>query len=137
MANNVPIDFAKVKEQLTCKRVLMSEGWQAVSEFRDTVRGPCPLHRSRSKRSRSMALTGPVWYCHYCKRGGDVIDLWAEMRSLTLLEAAHDLVNRFCLRVQTFMYPGFGGKRDSARVQTPYPSRGKREADPKNLDKRV
>jgi hypothetical protein len=108
MARQIPIDFADLRDQVTCHRVLASEGWVATSDRSSTVRGPCPLHRSRSHRSRSLALTGPHWYCHYCKRGGDVIDLWAELHGLPLLEAAHDLAERFSLRVRPMHYPGRG-----------------------------
>lgn len=39
-----------------------------------------------------------VCCCHHCGRQGNVLDLWAAIRGLPILEAAWELVHTFGLR---------------------------------------
>lgn len=95
------VDFAHLKQQLPLLRVLDQLGLSA----RLRGRGPqrrctCPLHRGDGRgRTFSVNLDANVFPCfdQRCGRQGDVIDLWAAVHSLSLREAALDLVRTFSL----------------------------------------
>jgi len=63
-------------------------------------KGPCPLHRGDGRgRSFSVNLDKNIFQCFDagCGHKGDVIDLWASVNSMSLREAAIDLVRTFYL----------------------------------------
>jgi DNA primase len=63
-------------------------------------RGACPLHRGDARgRTFSVNLDDNVFQCFdkKCGQQGDVIDLWAAVKGLSLRAAALDLVNTFGL----------------------------------------
>jgi CHC2 zinc finger len=99
------IDFDHVKSQLPLAPVLehlqLLDGLRGSSSQR---KGPCPLHGPKSdgqKRGRtfSVNLDKNVFQCFHpsCARKGDVIDLWAAVKGVTLRQAAVDLVQTFNL----------------------------------------
>ena len=95
------IDFAHLKRHLTMARVLDQLG--LASRLRGS--GPqrrctCPLHRGDARgRTFSVNLDKNVFQCFdpACAKKGDVIDLWATVRGLSLRQAAIDLVRTFNL----------------------------------------
>jgi hypothetical protein len=97
------IDFAHLKAQLPLARVLEHLG--LLSELRGTAsqrRGPCPLHSQAGQgpgRTFSVHLEQQVFRCFDARCGiqGDVIDLWAAVKGLSLREAALELVRIFNL----------------------------------------
>ncbi len=84
------VDFEAVKQQVTILGALKLLGWSWSHIKGKQARGPCPVHGSGSTKSRSLAvdLERGSWYCHSCKRGGSVIDLWAAVNGLPIYEAA-------------------------------------------------
>jgi transposase len=95
------LDFAHVKRQLPITRVLDQVGLSArLRGHGPQRRGPCPLHRGDVRgRTFSVNLDDNVFQCFdaACGRRGDVIDLWAALRGLSLRAAALDLVRTFAL----------------------------------------
>ena len=95
------IDFAHLKRQLSVARVLDHLG--LTPRLRGSGpqrRCPCPLHRGDARgRTFSVNLEENVFQCFDsgCAKKGDVIDLWASVRGLSLREAALDLVWTFGL----------------------------------------
>jgi transposase len=95
------IDFAHLKRQLPMARVLDQLGLS--SRLRGAGpqrRCPCPIHRGDTRgRTFSVHLDQGVFQCFdpSCGTKGDVIDLWASVRGLSLREAALDLVRTFAL----------------------------------------
>jgi transposase len=95
------IDFAHLKRHLTMARVLEQLG--LASRLRGS--GPqrrctCPLHRGDARgRTFSVNLDKNVFQCFdaACAKKGDVIDLWAIVKGLSLRQAAIDLVRTFNL----------------------------------------
>ncbi len=85
------LDLTQLRDQATPLRVLGLHGWRPTRVEYATTRGPCPIHRSTSPRSRSLSV-GPVaatcWVCHWT---GDGIALHAELTGLRLLDAAYEL----------------------------------------------
>jgi DNA primase len=67
-------------------------------------RGGCPVHGSRSPKSRSLAISLELRKCFCHKAGcgwqGDLIDLTAEVRNLDVLHAAQELAAEFGFRQQ-------------------------------------
>lgn len=59
-------------------------------------RGRCPVHESRSLRSRSFAadLERNLWYCFRCRRGGNALDLWVAVTRQPLHQAVLALYER-------------------------------------------
>lgn len=91
------IDFSAVKRLVGLMDALDLIGWRSVSNYGLTLRGPCPIHRSSSTRSRSLAVTGDEWFCHSCRRGGDVCRFWALLHGMSDYDAALDLCARLRL----------------------------------------
>jgi hypothetical protein len=97
------LDFEAIKRDAPLQRVLDYIGWVPTWSRGDQARGPCPIHRSQTLRSRSFAIQGEGWFCHSCKENGDVIRLWAILFSKTPYEAARDMCQTlgtplYCLR---------------------------------------
>jgi hypothetical protein len=90
------VDCAHRKQQLSRQRVLEQLGLAA--RLRDPglpQRGPCPLHRGDGRgRSVSVPLGDKVFPGFERAGGpkGDVIDLWARVKGMSLRAAALDLV---------------------------------------------
>lgn len=95
------LDFAHLKRQLPIGRVLDQFGLTP----RLRGNGPqqrcaCPIHRDDARgRTFSVHLDNNVFQCFdkKCGKKGDVIDLWANVRGLSLRDAALDLVRTFGL----------------------------------------
>ena len=60
------------------------------------LRGPCPVHASRSPTSRCFAahLGKNAWQCFRCGAGGNALDLWAAVTRQPLHAAVVDLCQR-------------------------------------------
>ena len=95
------VDFAHLKRQLPIARVLDQLGLLAhLRGSGPQRRGACPIHRGDGRgRTFSVHLDEGVFHCfdQRCGQRGDVIDLWASVRGLSLREAALDLVRTFAL----------------------------------------
>jgi hypothetical protein len=95
------LDFAHLKRQLSLARVLDHMGLAAQLRGRGPQqRCPCPLHRGDARgRTFSVNLDANVFQCFdkKCGQKGDVIDLWAAAKGLSLRAAAIDLVHTFGL----------------------------------------
>jgi DNA primase len=90
------IDFREAKARLRIAEVLDLIGFQPQRLQGAQVRGPCPLHRSRSATSRVFAvhLTRNVYHCFACGASGNALDLWAAWTRQGLHPAVIDLYQR-------------------------------------------
>ncbi len=95
------IDFAVLRQQLRLAQVLELLDYVPTTRCGPQVRGPCPVHGSRRKRSRSFAahLQWQCWHCFRCGAGGNALDLWMAVTQLPVYEAALDLCRRLHLDV--------------------------------------
>ena len=95
------LDLAHLKHQLPIARVLDQLGLSEQRRGRGPQRRcPCPLHRGDARgRPFSVNLDANVFHCFdkKCGQKGDVIDLWAAVKGLSLRAAALDLVHTFGL----------------------------------------
>ena len=95
------IDLALLRRQVPLAQVLEVIGFRALTRAGPQVRGACPIHGSRSRRSRSFAahLERHCWYCFKCNAGGDALDLYVAVTKLPLYEAALELCARLGVAV--------------------------------------
>ena len=87
------VPLAKVLDQLGISGRLRGSGAQR--------RCACPIHRGDGRgRTFSVNLNDNVFCCFdsHCGKKGDVIDLWAALRQMSLREAALDLARTFGLQ---------------------------------------
>src|SRR6266849_256921 len=89
------VNFAWIKASIPIEAVLRHCGTPPAFDEPAGLRGPCPIHGSRSPKSRSFAVKGQAWYCHSCKRGGDVVRLWGLLHHLPDYDAAIELAAVF------------------------------------------
>lgn len=87
------VDFQTLRSQITMSDVLHPLGFVPTSRSASQRHGPCPVHGSRSLRSRtfSVNVTAGRYSCHKCPSHGNSIELWAAVHKLPLYEAAVDL----------------------------------------------
>jgi transposase len=95
------IDFAHLKRQLSMARVLDHLGLTPRLRGSGAQRRcPCPIHRGDGRgRTFSVNLDENVFQCFdaACGKHGDVIDLWASVKAMSVRQAAIDLVRTFHL----------------------------------------
>jgi len=106
------IDYAALRQRLRLGQVLELLGFVPSSRHDAQVRGPCPLHGSRTPRSRSFAahLERHCWHCFRCGAHGNALDLWSAKTKLPLFESALDLCQRLHLDI-----PWLPARRSPAR----------------------
>jgi DNA primase len=90
------IDFREARVRLGLADILGLIDYQPRWRRGDQVRGPCPLHGSRSASSRVFAahLGKNVYHCFCCGAGGNALDLWAALTRQPLHAAVLDLCQR-------------------------------------------
>jgi DNA primase len=93
------IDFTRLRQQLPLGQILDLLGFTATMRRGPQVRGPCPVHGSRTPNSRSFAadLEKNVWHCFRCGAGGNALDLYLAVTKLPIYEGALELCVRLHL----------------------------------------
>lgn len=90
------VDFQAVRSMVSMAQVLELIGFVAQKSSGGQLRGPCPLHGSRSPRSRSFSanLERNAYQCFKCGSSGNQLDLWAAVTKTDLHTAAIDLCEK-------------------------------------------
>jgi DNA primase len=90
------IDYNAARALLRLADVLALIGYQPSTQRGEQLRGPCPLHGSRSNASRVFAahLGKNVYHCFGCGAGGNALDLWAALTRRPLHAAVLELCER-------------------------------------------
>jgi len=90
------LDYREARSRLRLAEVLELLGFEASCRRGEQVRGPCPVHRSRTPGSRSFAahLGKNIWHCFGCGAGGNALDLWVTVTRQPLHAAVIDLYSR-------------------------------------------
>ena len=87
------VDFNVLRSEITMEQVLDQLGFHPTSRTGNQLHGPCPVHGSTSKRSRtfSVNLGTRRYYCHKCQSHGNQLELWAAVHKLPIYEATVNL----------------------------------------------
>ena len=95
------VDFNVVRSSISMAQVLELLDFEAVVCSGDQLRGPCPVHRSRSAQSTSFSvnLASNRYQCFKCGSAGGQLELWAAVQGISVYQAALDLCERFGVEV--------------------------------------
>jgi len=87
------IDYQALRSQVPIRRVLEIAGWEPVSQQGTQLRGPCPVHKSESERSRSLSVSSDknIYQCFGCGSKGNQLDLASAIFGVELYQAAVQL----------------------------------------------
>ena len=87
------VDFQVLRREITMNDVLNPLGFVPTSRCAAQLHGRCPVHGSRSLRSRTFSVNVEAgrYYCHKCHSQGNPLELWAAVVKLQIYEAAVDL----------------------------------------------
>ena len=90
------IRFAEVRAMISLAEVLDLVGFPLVHPLGEQIRGPCPVHRSASSRSRSFSvnLKRNLYQCFRCGSSGNQLDLYAAVTGMSLFAATVALCER-------------------------------------------
>lgn len=90
------VDFREVRQSCSMAEVLELIGFVPRLRSGSTLRGPCPVHRSQSPTSRSLAvhLERNLYHCFRCGSAGNHLDLYAAVTRLRVYDAAVDLCTK-------------------------------------------
>jgi len=111
------LDYRRARAELRLAEVLHLIGYEPRSRLGQQLRGPCPLHGSRSPTSRvfSVHLGKNLYHCFRCGAGGNALELWAALTRLPLHAAVLDLCERLHHPVPWLHDP----RHNSPRSDTP------------------
>jgi DNA primase len=90
------IDFVLLRRQISLTQVLDLIGFTPTTRCGPQLRGPCPVHGSKSPRSRSFAahVAKNCWRCFGCGACGNALDLYVAVTKLPVYEGALELCAR-------------------------------------------
>jgi len=62
----------------------------------DRLLGCCPIHKGSDEREFIITPAKGLWFCHgACNAGGDMIELMARTRGISVVQAAREIANHF------------------------------------------
>ena len=90
------IDYRQLRASISIAQVLQLIGFVPAQACGPQLRGPCPVHGSRSPRSRvfSVNLQSNAYQCFKCGSAGNQLDLYAAVTKKSLYQAALDLCEK-------------------------------------------
>ena len=90
------IDFRAIRDMVSMSDVLQLLDYHSSTILGDNLRGPCPVHRSKSTTSRSFAvnLKRKVYHCFSCGAAGNHLDLFAACTQKRVFDAALELCQK-------------------------------------------
>jgi DNA primase len=100
-----------LRQQLSLHEVLDLVGWKATTRRGPQLRGPCPVHGSVSRHSRSFAahVAKNCWHCFRCGAGGNALDLYLAVTKLPVYEGALELCARLHISAPRLPTAGLRG----------------------------
>jgi len=95
------VDFDLVREQVPMAEVLRLVGFVPTRVRGDPMRGPCPIHGSTSRRSRSFSVNVQRgrYQCFRCGSRGNALELWAAVHQIGVYAASVELCERLGIEV--------------------------------------
>lgn len=97
------INYRALRSSVTIEQVLELLEFVPSANMGNEVRGPCPIHRSKTPQSRSFCanLARNAFQCFSCGAKGNQLDLWSQVRSMPLYEASIDLCRTLQIKPPT------------------------------------
>ena len=116
------IDYRQVRSRVPITAVLALADWWPRVRRGEQLRGPCPIHRSGTARSRSFSvnLARNIYRCFVCGSSGNPLDLWMHLTGQPLYAASIDLCRRLGVDIP-YLQPDIHPRR---------PTNRKREEEP-------
>lgn len=101
------VDFAAVRQSIPIALVLELLQFAPTERLGNQLRGPCPLHGSKSPKSRSFSvnLAKNAFQCFVGRASGNQLDLWSLAAKPPLFDAAIDLCDRLQVTLPTHEAP--------------------------------
>jgi CHC2-type zinc finger protein len=95
------VDFQAVRASVSLAQVLELIGFEPTERRGNQWRGPCPIHGSTSRKSRSFSahLGKNAFRCFRCGAEGNQLDLWTTVSGTDLHAATLTLCRRLGLEV--------------------------------------
>ena len=97
------VDFRAVKNAVSMVQVL--ERYDLMSQLHrngDSITGNCPIHGGDNKTAFRVSISKNCWNCFSrCQCGGNVLDFVAKKERVSLLRAAHLLIEWFNLQIES------------------------------------
>jgi DNA primase len=111
------IDYRALRSTVSLAQVLELLKFVPASRSGTELRGPCPVHGSKSPVSRSFSadLSKNTFHCFRCDAGGNQLDLWAKTQNLSIYAAALDLCERLAVPVPRLDHTSPGARRESEK----------------------
>ena len=90
------IDYRQLRASISIAEILHLIGFIPAQACGPQLRGPCPVHGSRSQKSRvfSVNLQTNAYQCFKCGSAGNQLDLYAAVTKRSLYQAAIDLCEK-------------------------------------------
>jgi len=95
------VDFNVVRQRISMADVLRLLQLEPTSVLGDAWRGPCPIHGSTSRRSRSFSanVRRGRYQCFRCGSRGNALELWAAVHGIGVYDAAIELCEALRIEV--------------------------------------
>ena len=87
------VNFSVLRDQIRMADVLRLLEFEACSRRGDQLRGPCPVHGSSNRRSRSFSVNVSLgrYHCFGCGSRGNALELWSAVRGISVWASAIEL----------------------------------------------
>jgi len=102
MSQSKFVDFTVVKYAVSIVQVL--EHYNLMTQMRqsgDSLSGACPIHGGDNKTSFRVSVSKNCWNCFSRCGGGNVLDFVAKKEKVSILKAAHLLMEWFHLKIES------------------------------------
>jgi hypothetical protein len=101
------INFTEVKRCVNAHDVIRVLGLRRTEVSGKEWRGPCPLHEDQDRRERclNIHLDSNRFYCFWCHKNGDMLELYSLAEQPDVYKAALELCEKVGLPVPWLQSP--------------------------------
>jgi hypothetical protein len=96
------LDYRAIRARISIRQVLALVGYEPASQRGPQWRGACPICQAGLTPARehrfSVHIDRSIFRCFRCRRRGNQLDLWSQLRGLPLKPATVDLCH--CLGIE-------------------------------------
>ena len=97
--NDKNVDYKLIKTCVSMVMILDHYGWlRELKGAGNTVRSRCPIHKGSNDKQFVVNIRNNTWCCFGdCRKGGSILELVAELESISIREAAVRIASWFPL----------------------------------------